>query len=293
MAGQNGEWRRAGVDALLVCCLVLAIFYYWFAQADRYAIFLYGHNGATPFDNATSSRYWMAGLVAGGMILTGYTTANWFLGRLAALRFHTYAPPRWWRVWLLCAPPLTAGLLSIAMCCNRPTLPLTNALLSVGATLVALAFALLPGKLAAQDPAQLVWLTAYGVGLTPSLLLLRVVELPGRSSVDTRLAYLVAVGSLLATALCVGVIALVQRLRRQPPFRLSELLAAGIGVSYLLLPLAHYCFLTPPEFRYISVAANFFAFDLRIQLLTWGVSALIARGGILLLHQLLLHQRGE
>jgi hypothetical protein len=60
---------------------------------------------------------------------------------------------------------------------------------------------------------------------------------------------------------------------------MSQLLAAGFCLSYLVLPLVHYCLLVPPAYRYISAAANFFALDVRIQAITWGVAALIAYGG--------------
>jgi hypothetical protein len=104
----------------LICLTILALFYYWFGIADRYGIFLYGHLAATPFDEATSSRYWMAGLVVGGIILVVYTIVNWLLGRLALIRYQCYSPPSWPHVWLLCATPLTAGILSITMVCELP-----------------------------------------------------------------------------------------------------------------------------------------------------------------------------
>ena len=88
-----------------ICLFVLGLFYYWFAVADRYAIFLYGHRTpgiplAQPFDAMTRSRYWMAGLVAAGAVMVIYTAFNWILGRLAIRRGQNYRPPAWWRVWV-------------------------------------------------------------------------------------------------------------------------------------------------------------------------------------------------
>ena len=77
------SWRRALLHALPLTLLVLGLFFYWFAVADRCAIFLYGHLNATPFDRSTSSRYWMSGLVAAGAVLVVYTLTNWLMGRLA------------------------------------------------------------------------------------------------------------------------------------------------------------------------------------------------------------------
>ena len=45
--------------------------YYWFAVANRYVIFLHAHLDATPFDDVTRSRYWIAGLVASGIVMVG------------------------------------------------------------------------------------------------------------------------------------------------------------------------------------------------------------------------------
>lgn len=50
------DWWRAALHATPVAVLVLGLFYHWFAVADRYAVFLYDHLGATPFDAITSSR---------------------------------------------------------------------------------------------------------------------------------------------------------------------------------------------------------------------------------------------
>ena len=75
------------VAAVPLCLFLLGLFYYWFAVADRYAIFLYGH-GAPAFlwrllRRRDRSRYWMAGLVAAGAVMMIYTAFNWTLGRLA------------------------------------------------------------------------------------------------------------------------------------------------------------------------------------------------------------------
>jgi hypothetical protein len=65
--------RRAFSHGLAAAGLMLAPIYYWFALADRHAVFLYahvdnpGHTPALPFDAITSGRYWMTGFVAGGV----------------------------------------------------------------------------------------------------------------------------------------------------------------------------------------------------------------------------------
>jgi len=271
-------WKPALLPAALISLLVLGLFYYWFAVADRYAVFLYEHLGATPFDDVTSSRYWMAGLVASGIVLVGYTSANWLLGRVTT----EYRPPAWWLVWALCAPPLTIGIPAITMTANWPTLPLANALACVVATLIGLSLALMPGVWATRRPWDLAWLVCDGLGLMPTLLLLRVIELPERnlSSPLTHapVVYLVALVPVVAGAIWLLVMTGLRAWRHKSTPGAGALFAAGLGLSYLLMPLAHYFLATPPEYRYISTASNFFALDVGVQLLILFVAAVLAIG---------------
>jgi uncharacterized membrane protein YhhN len=57
---------------------------------------------------------------------------------------------------------------------------------------------------------------------------------------------------------------------------LISLLIAGLSLSYLLAPLIHHLLFTPPEYRYITSAANLFARSPEVQGLAWGVTILIA-----------------
>lgn len=148
------SWLHAVVAAGGVSGVMLALFYHWFAVADRYAVFLYEHLGAAPFDSFTRSRYWMAGLLAAGVALLLYTGANWMLGRLAALRARVFSPPPWTQVWQVSAAPLTLGILWITTTQNAPTLPLGLALQAALSALVGLGLALWPGARAAQRPQQ-------------------------------------------------------------------------------------------------------------------------------------------
>ena len=267
-------WKSALWHAMPVSLFVLGLFYYWFAVADRYAIFLYEHLGATPFDAVTGSRYWMSGLVASGMVMVAYTLINWLLGRSRP----TYRPPRWWQVWALCVPPLAVGIPLITMTANHPTLPPGYAAACVGATLVGSALALAPGSWAAQQPVDLGWLIFDGAGLMPVFMLLRAVELPARGLVSVPVAYLFALGGMLAAALWFGMMTGLRRWRHKSQPSAGSLLAAGLGLSYLLLPVVHHFGATPPDYRYISTASNFFAFNLWLQLVVLLVAALLAMG---------------
>jgi hypothetical protein len=276
--GHRESWKPALLHAVPISLFVLGLFYYWFAVADRYSIFLYGHLGATPFDEVTSSRYWMSGLVAAGFVMVGYAVVNWLLARVAVLRHLDYSPPAWWLVWILCAPPLVLGIPLITMTVNWPTLPLSNAVACVVATLIGLALALAPGSLAAQQPLDLGWLVLDGMGLMPSLLLLRAIELPSRGLVSGPVAYLVALGGTLAGAIWLGVVTGLRAWRHRSPPEASTLFVAGLCLSYLLMPLVHHLVFTPWRYRYISTASNFFPRSLGVQLMSFLVAAVLAIG---------------
>ncbi len=188
------NYKAAGIAALAVSTIVIRLFYYWFAQADRYVIFLYNHAGAAPFDDRTVSRYWMSGLVTGGIVLVGYSGGNWLLGRLGGLFYREYTPSPWGLVWLLCVIPVSLGIGLITTQLNQPTLPPALAGWCVVATLLALGPALYLGSMTAQAGSDLVWLLLVGAGLTPALLLLRAVELPGQGILSPVTAYGIAIG---------------------------------------------------------------------------------------------------
>jgi hypothetical protein len=271
-------WKGASLHALAVTLFILGLFYYWFALANRHVVFLYGHLGAFPFDASTRSRYWMAGLVACGALLALYALANWFLARLAGVGYRRYSPPAWPRVWLLSAVPLALGILVITTRASQPVLPFSMAAPCVLATWSGLALALALGSLAAQRLSELAWRGLAGAGLAPTLLLLRAVELPGQGLVSQPTAYAVAIGGVLAGALWLAAVAWLHARWRDAPYKASHILASGLGLGYLLLPLVHYLLLTPPDFHYISVADNFFASSWIVQLSSFSIAALLAAG---------------
>jgi hypothetical protein len=283
-------WGRALPSAALICLFILGLYYYWFAVADRYSVFLYGHLNATPFDEVTSSRYWMSGLVASGLVMIAYGVVNWVVGRVGLWRKRSYSPPAWSRVWSLCVIPLGMGMLVITMTFNRPTLPFSSAVACVAATLVGLAFALMPGAWAAQRPVDLIWLTFDGMGLMPCLMLLQAVELPGRGvfthfvkipwpvEIEVHVIYLIVAGSVLAGIAWLGIVTLLRRWRDKESPTAVELYIAGLCLSYLLMPVVHHLFATPPGYRYITTSSNFFAFTRGVQLAVFVVAALLAMG---------------
>lgn len=284
MSTNRQRWRRPLLEAALISLFILVVYYYWFAVANRYAIFLYGHTAdgippAQPFDATTSSRYWMAGLVVAGMVMALYTLVNWLGGRLAARRGRSMAVPDWWRVWALCVVPLAAGIPAITMNVNTPTLPLSSAAASATVALAGLALALLPGRWAAERPGDLVWLALDGVALIPTLLLLRAVELPGRGlSVSPTAAWTIAIGGVIGGAVWLAIMSVLRRWGDQETPDALAIFLAGVAQSYLLMPLAHHLTAGPPGLRYITVSTNFFATNPWLQLLAFAIAAGLALG---------------
>jgi hypothetical protein len=266
--------------SLAVTVFVLTLFYYWFAIVDRYFVFLYYHDmrprfpDTSPFSEVTGSRYWMAGLVAGGGVMVLYLAVNWLLGRLVT----GYRPPVWWQVWLLCAGPLLIGLPAITMTVNQPTLPPLNAAQVVLVTLIGLALALVPGRLAAGNPGELIWLAADGFALMLILLSLPPLEDVSRWFAGGN-AWRVGI---LAMSLAVGVMGLLLMTglrfwRRKAVPSATAILVAGLCVAYLLLPLVRYLAFSD-GYYYISSYPNFFTRHVVLQIVIWLVAVALVVG---------------
>jgi hypothetical protein len=266
--------------ALPVTALVLYLFYYWFAIADRYFVFLYYHDmgprypDTSPFSVVTSSRYWMAGLVASGAVMVLYVGVNWLLGRLRS----NYQPPEWWRVWTLCVGPLLIGIPLITMTVNQPTLPALNAAQITLVTLIGLALALMPGRIAAERPVDFILLALDGGALMLILLHLSALEDVPRWLAGGRTWYLV----MLVTCLAVGIAWLfimtgLRIWRRTSIPGAIAVFIAGLCVAYLLMPLVHHVSFTD-GYYYISDKDNFFARNGALQIMAWLVAAVMALG---------------
>jgi hypothetical protein len=280
------SWKSALWRAIPVALLIVGLFYYWFAIANRFLIFLYGHLGATYFDEPTASRYWMAGLVASGALLVCYTAIHAVSGAWARSRGKSVSTSAWWRVWVLCAGPLSVVVYHIARYGDVPHLPPMLALACVGSTLVGVALALIPAGLATRATGEFVWRAVAGLGIAPALLLLRVIELPATGLLAPAVAYPLALGSTLAGALGSGVVAWLYVRRHGAAWAWHDILVAALCWSYLLLPLVHHLFFTPVHYRYITTKSNFFALTWGVQGLCWIVAAALSAGVTRLQHHL-------
>lgn len=278
--GFNDKWPSAAIFSFLTVLMLAGLLYYWFAQADRYVIFLYNHAmgplypDTSPFSRITSSRYWMAGLVVSGLVMVLYISINFILGRLTA----DYRPPGWWQVWTLSAIPLAIFIPIMTMTANQPVLPLANALLVTIVTLVGLALALSPGRVAAQSPAGLFMLALDGFGLMLIVLILsqipRLIELSSRGLIGF---LVVAVLGIAAGLFLLLASTIIYKCRQWTIPGSFTVFIAGLCVAYPLMALVHHLYvgLTGGYF-YISDSDNFFARSPWPNLLAWIVAAAIA-----------------
>jgi hypothetical protein len=277
MSVERRELWAALLHALPVILVVLSLFYYWFAIADRYFVFLYYHNrgqDSSPFSEITSSRYWMTGLVAGGLVMILYAAASWLLSCLK----RDYQPPDWWSVWAVSAIPLLCGIPLITMTMNEPTLPFSNAAQVTLAALISLAFALMPGKIAAERLVALLVLALEGVAMAVVIQEVAMMDRFVWLLASGMLWYLAAVALGLVGAAALLLLSTRIRIWRNMtvPMPLT-LFVAGLCIAYLLLPFVHYIGFTN-GYYYISVQANFFSWSRPLQIVAWLVAAGVAIG---------------
>lgn len=258
----------------LVISVMLGLFSYWFAIANRYTVFLYEHLGAGPFQEPNYSRHWMAGLVASGVLLCVYALGGGCSVRLAAAFHKTYHLPSWHHVWLMSALPVAIGVWAITTRCNFPTLPWPLSARCIIAAWAGMALALWLADLIVHQTSEALWVIVHGAGVVPILLLLRAVELPSHGLASPASAYRLGIAGLIVGVFWMAGVTRLRLARRKSPLPPLSIFCAGLGLSYVVLPLVHYLFLTPPNIRYISTAGNFFAMSPVVQLLCWGIGAL-------------------
>lgn len=295
---EDGEgsqpWLVALLYALGTDTLVIGLFYFWFGVADRHLVFLYDHEmgpfvpNTSPFSPTTSSRYWMAGLVATGAVMVLYLLTNWSLGRLSS----GYKAPAWWRVWLLASPLLALSIPLVTMTLNQPVMTLAIAAQSMIVTVAALALALSPGRMAVERPVDLIWLAFDGLGLMMVLVTLPGLQFLGRWLENGRIEFIVV----MIAGCCSGIawlifMSVLRVWRRRSIPSTMELLLAGFAVSYLFLPLIHHLVFTD-GYYYITDSENFFARNVLLQMAIW-LSAIVVSVAITAFRNRLASSRQE
>ena len=271
-------WLKALLFALGIDALIIGLFTYWFAAADRYRVFLYEHDmgsnvpDTSPFSPVTSSRYWMSGLVAAGVVLILYVAINWTIAKVRS----EYKAPEWWRVWVLASPVLLVSIPLITMTQNQPVLPFGHAAQLTVVAIVGLALALSPGRMAAHRPAYLFWLILDGFGL-----MLMLVTLPGLQFLSRWLENDQTIYVLMLTLGFVAGLAWLLLMSGLQIWRdhgipaVQEVLLAGFALAYLVTPLMHHLLFTD-GYYYITVSDNFLARNPLLQIAIWLIALAVS-----------------
>ena len=250
-------------------------------MADRNIVFLYYHDmgplipSTAPFSFVTRSRYWMAGLVASGVVMVIYCCVN------TAIRLlnKSYAPPPWQSVWLRTAVPLTVSIPLITMTTpNAPGLPINLALWVTSATLAGVALAIQPGTLAGHNPFDAALLAVDGLAIS-----LINIGATGIERIQGWLArgaqhYVVLMAvMILSGGVMILVMTGVRYALKRPPISAMTLFIAGLCVAYPGMSILHHVMFTDGYF-YITDSDNFFSRNIPLQVGIWITVWLLCMG---------------
>lgn len=165
--------KIALILSVLITLVSLGVYYYLFAHADRKIVFLYEHLGLTPFDDMTTGRYWMAGLV-----LSGFLTVLYLVSLLIVRGLKIPEQVSWKHIVRFSIVPLIAGVMFIIMFLGEPKLTFRIAVGSAVALVTGIVIGFsVAGDLVNDYRSTFIYLLS-GLGLVPFLLLFRVLELP-------------------------------------------------------------------------------------------------------------------
>jgi hypothetical protein len=274
--------RNELVQAIILSAVMTAVYYYWFAVADRNYLFLYKHYGWGPFHPMTTGRYWMTGLVLSSFITLLYTIINLFNCQNAMVDDINYSRSSWKHVWLLCMPVVIVVIPLIVMNVNSPVMPLSIAIACVIAASAGLAIGLHTAGIFLSDVKKFFVISIDGFALVPPLILMLSLELPAKGVLN--MSYQTAIGialvSIAVSFLGLFLISCIFKWRRITPGKGYEIFISGLFFSYLVLPMVHFLFATPPGRPYITTSDNFFPDSFHLKILTWLTAAVITAAAV-------------
>lgn len=248
------------IVSVIIMLIPVGIYYYFFGYADRRVVFLYDHLGFTPFDQITAGRYWMAGFITSGFLSVLYLILQ------LAIRILKLPVMSWKKVFTLMVIPLNTGIIIIVMTAGEPELGLFIAISSALALTagIFLGFSLVDNLMTNVKSTSLFLL--FGLGMVPSLILFKALELPGKGILAFNVSLLIAVISVTAGLLWLLTCHWVFRKYRP---KWPDVVKGALVTAYLGLPVLHYLAATPKGIPYITSADNFFADNMILRLITW------------------------
>ncbi len=262
-------------QAVSISVLITSVYYYWFAVADRNYLFLYGNFGWGPFHSMTAGRYWMTGLVLSAFITLLYTLFNLLLRLIFLLQKKNYSLPSWKHVWLISQPAIAAGIPLIIMNVNYPVMPFSITLMCITAASAGLGLGLYTSEMFIRDAKKFFIVSLDSLALVPPLILIPALGLPAKGILTMTPAIALSSGSVIFSCLWLIVITFVYKRKGITTGRRYEILLSGCFYTYLVLPMLHYLFATPPGRPYITTSDNFFPDSFYLKILTWAVVFLI------------------
>lgn len=264
------------IQAIAISSIIITVYYFWFAIADRSYLFLYGHFGWGPFHTMTAGRYWMTGFVLSAFITIIYALFNLIILKTFSVLGRTYKIPSWIHIWLICQPVIATGILIITMNLNSPVMPLDITIMCILAMSAGLAVGFYNSEILMTDAKRFFVISLNGLGLVPVLLLIRVLELPSREIMSVTNAIAICAGSIIFSLLWLIIVSIIFIRKKINSIKSYEILLSGFLISYLLLPIMHYLFATPPGRPYITASDNFFPDSFYLKIGTWIIAAILA-----------------
>jgi hypothetical protein len=256
--------------------ILFLLYYYWFQVADRGIVFLYGHMGAEPFDQVTTSRYWMTGLIACGILFLVYTLALFLTKKIHS----AYRIPD----WRVVAAVISACAVIVVPACTligtEPHLPYVLVGITAAVLILGIWIGIYLSHRVLTKPGQMMWVGIESWGVVPPLLLIHAIEIPSMNpAVSGPFIYALAGMSIVFQIGWLSITCYERRVKKLPKPNWSHIYLTGLFISYTILPLVHYLCMTPLEIKYITTAQNFFSLNLPLQAavflipagITWGI----------------------
>lgn len=240
-------------------------------------VFLYGHLHTTPFDVATLSRHWVAGLVANGFVFALGVTLFLFSKHSTPLDVKN--------IWKAICKIIVLPLILILWFGNTLTTPLVLVGLILVVFFLSMRLVLEAAATLAHTPKEAFLLWLDGLILVPFLFLLPLLAdyvIRKSDSFESILPTLFVWGTflILSQTIWFFVMNAVHRKTKVTHFSSSRLLLSAITTTYVFFPLAHY--LTSRSYHlYITnsgnIASSYWWIQLSVFLLIWIETAGIAK----------------
>jgi hypothetical protein len=158
---------------------------------------------------------------------------------------------------------------------NSPVMPFSIAIACVFAASAGLAIGLYSAEIFLSDTKKFFIIGIDGFALVPPLILILALGLPSKGILKMPVAIAISSVSVIFSLGWLLIITFLYKWKNITPAKGYEILISGLYFSYLVLPMVHYLFSTPPGNPYITSSDNFFPDSFYLKILTWVTVLLI------------------